>query len=301
VNRTTRLVGLASAVVDLVLQVDHLPEPGGDVLASATRTAVGGGLTALRAAAADGLAAVYAGGHGTGPFGDLVRAALADLGVLAALAPTPDQDSGFCVVLVDPTGERTFATTVGAEGHLTARQLGGLRLRPGDAVYLSGYDLAYPHGPVLGDAVARLPAETPVVLDPGPLVGEIPRLLLATVLGRTTWLSLNAREAARLTGSDGAGVLDPAEAAAALLADGAGRAGVVVRDGADGAVLAVPGREPARVPGVPAGTVVDTNGAGDVHVGAFVAGLARGLDPVDAVAAANAAASAWVSLPGAAR
>ena len=146
----TRLVGLASAVVDLVLHVDHLPEPGGDVLASASRTAVGGGLTALRAAAADGLAAVYAGGHGTGPFGDLVRAALADLGVLAALPPTPDQDSGFCVVLVDRTGERTFATTVGAEGHLTARQLDGLRLRPGDAVYVSGYDLAYPHGPVLG-------------------------------------------------------------------------------------------------------------------------------------------------------
>jgi sugar/nucleoside kinase (ribokinase family) len=297
-NRTTRLIGLASAVVDLVLQVDHLPEPGGDVLASSTRTAVGGGLTALRAAAAGGLAAVYAGGHGTGPFGDLVRAALADLGVLAALPPTPDQDSGFCVVLVDPTGERTFATTVGAEGRLTARQLGVLRLRPGDAVYLSGYDLAYPHGPVLGDVVGRLSVDTPVVLDPGPLVGEIPRPLLAAVLGRTTWLSLNAREAARLTGSAGRDAMD---AAAALLADGAGLAGVVVREGADGAVLAVPGREPVRVPGVPAGPVVDTNGAGDVHVGAFVAGLARGLEPVDAVAAANAAAAAWVSLPGTAR
>ena len=297
-NRTTRLVGLASAVVDLVLHVDHLPEPGGDVLASSTRTAVGGGLTALRAAAAGGLAAVYAGGHGTGPFGDLVRAALADLGVLAALPPTPDQDSGFCVVLVDPSGERTFATTVGAEGHLTARQLGALRLRPGDAVYVSGYDLAYPHGPVLGDAVTQLPADTPVVVDPGPLVGEIPRPLLTTVLARTTWLSLNAREAARLTGGPGRDAMD---AAAALLADGSGRAGVVVRDGADGAVLAVPGREPVRVPGVPAETVVDTNGAGDVHVGAFVAGLARGLDPADAVAAANAAASAWVSLPGTAR
>jgi sugar/nucleoside kinase (ribokinase family) len=63
----------------------------------------------------------------------------------------------------------------------------------------------------------------------------------------------------------------------------------------------VPGRDPVLVPGVPAGTVVDTNGAGDVHVGAFVAALARGLDPVDAVAAANAAGAAWVSLPGPAR
>jgi sugar/nucleoside kinase (ribokinase family) len=38
-----------------------------------------------------------------------------------------------------------------------------------------------------------------------------------------------------------------------------------------------------------------------VHVGAFVAALARGLDPVEAVAAANTAAAAWVSLPGTAR
>jgi sugar/nucleoside kinase (ribokinase family) len=296
VTGVRRLVGLASAVVDLVLHVDHLPEPGGDVLARSSRVAVGGGLTALRAAAADGLATLYAGGHGTGPFGDLVRTALADHGVTVALPPTPDEDSGFCVVLVDRTGERTFATTVGAEGHLTGRQLGALRVRPGDAVCVSGYDLAYPHGPVIGDAVAHLPAGTMVVLDPGPLVGDLPAPLRSEVLARTTWLSLNAREAARLT--DGA---DPLPAADELLAGLTVGAGVVVRDGAAGAVLAVPGRDPVLVPGVPARTVVDTNGAGDVHVGAFVAALARGLDPVDAVAAANAAAAAWVSLPGSAR
>jgi sugar/nucleoside kinase (ribokinase family) len=296
VTGVRRLVGLASAVVDLVLHVDHLPEPGGDVLARSSRVAVGGGLTALRAAAADGLATLYAGGHGTGPFGDLVRIALADHGVTVALPPTPDEDSGFCVVLVDRTGERTFATTVGAEGHLTGRQLGNLRVRPEDAIYVSGYDLAYPHGPVIGDAVARLPAGTVVVLDPGPLVGDLPAPLRSEVLARTTWLTLNAREAARLT--DGA---DPLTAADTLLTDLTAGAGVVVRDGAAGAVLAVPGRDPVLVPGAPAGTVVDTNGAGDVHVGAFVAALARGLDPVDAVAAANAAGAAWVSLPGPAR
>ena len=288
-----RLVGLASAVVDLVLHVDHLPEPGGDVLASASRTAVGGGLTALRAAAADGLAAVYAGGHGTGPFGDLVRAALADLGVLAALPATPDQDSGFCVVLVDRTGERTFATTVGAEGHLTARQLDGLRLRPGDAVYVSGYDLAYPHGPVLADAVTRLPAGTPVFLDPGPLVGDIPRPLLAAVLARTTWLSLNAREAALWTGRR-----DVGEAAAALLREHQALIGVVVRDGADGCLVATLAAGPVRVPGVRADRVVDTNGAGDVHAGTFLAGLAAGLEPVAAAVAANTAAAVAVASPG---
>jgi len=287
-----RLLGLGSIVVDLVLLVDHLPDPGGDVLARSSATAVGGGLNALVAAAQAGLPAGYAGGHGTGPFGDLVRAALAAHDLPALLPPTPGEDNGFCVVLVDATGERTFATTVGAEGRLTADQLTGVRPEPTDSVYVSGYDLAYPHGPVLADWVAGLPAGTLVVLDPGPLVAEVEPALLDAVLARASWLSLNDREARLATGA-----ADPAAAAGALLGRAPGLAGVVVRLGAQGALVAGPavGADAVTVPGVPVDRVVDTNGAGDAHLGTFVAALARGLAPVDAVAAANAAAARLVS------
>jgi sugar/nucleoside kinase (ribokinase family) len=44
------------------------------------------------------------------------------------------------------------------------------------------------------------------------------------------------------------------------------------------------------VPGF-AAEAVDTTGAGDTHVGAFVAALARGLDPAEACRWANAAAA----------
>ena len=81
----SRLVGLGSIVVDLVLAVPAVPEPGGDVLATSSTTAVGGGLNVLVAATVAGLPSVYGGGHGTGPFGDLVRAALAAHGVPALL------------------------------------------------------------------------------------------------------------------------------------------------------------------------------------------------------------------------
>lgn len=285
-----RLLGLGSIVVDLVLHVDRLPEPGGDVLAQSSATAVGGGLNALVAAAAAGLPAAYAGGHGTGPFGDLVRAALAAHRVPALLPPTRDQDTGFCVVLVDGSGERTFATTVGAEGRLTADLLAGVRPDPGDTVYVSGYDLVYPHGPALAGWVAALPAGTVVVLDPGPLVGEVEPGLLAAVLARATWLSLNDREARLATGA-----ADARAAAADLLDRAPGLAGVVVRLGARGALLGQPGSPPVTVPGVPVDRVVDTNGAGDAHLGTFVAALAAGLDPVASVARANAAAARLVS------
>jgi sugar/nucleoside kinase (ribokinase family) len=285
-----RLVGLGSIVVDLVLHVDRLPDRAGDVLASSSVTRVGGGLNVLAAATAAGLPTAYAGGHGTGPFGDLVRARLVELGIPALLAPSAIADTGFCVVLVDDTGERTFVTTVGAEGRLTAEQVAGPDVTDDDAVYVSGYDLAYPHAEVVADLVTELPREALVVLDPGPLVADIDPDLLAGVLARTRWLSLNAREAALWTGLD-----NPAAALDAVLATAPDECGVVLRTGPEGAVVASRGRDPVTVPGVPVERVTDTTGAGDVHVGAFVAALAAGLEPVTAVRQANAAAAAAVS------
>jgi sugar/nucleoside kinase (ribokinase family) len=288
-----RLVGLGSVVVDLVLHVPRLPQPGGDVLASSSGTRVGGGLNALAAASAAGLPVAYGGGHGTGPFGDLVRTAMAEHRVSLLLSPTAGSDTGYTVVLVDGTGERTFATSVGAEGRLTAAQLDMVDPAPGDAVYVSGYDLVYPHAPLVADRVTGLDAGTLVVFDPGPLVDDIAPELLTAVLEHASWLSLNAREAATLTGT-----ADPSAAAGLLLARQPGLAGVVVRVGPGGAVITTPGRCPVHVPGVPVARVVDTNGAGDVHVGAFVAALAAGLDPVGATVRANGAAAASVSRGG---
>src|SRR5439155_16337841 len=72
-----RLVSLGSVIVDLVLEVPALPDLGGDVLASQRGMAAGGAFNVLSAAARLGLPGIYAGPHGTGPFGGLVRAALA--------------------------------------------------------------------------------------------------------------------------------------------------------------------------------------------------------------------------------
>ncbi|MDR0944645.1 MAG: carbohydrate kinase family protein, partial [Bifidobacteriaceae bacterium] len=43
---------------------------------------------------------------------------------------------------------------------------------------------------------------------------------------------------------------------------------------------------------------VDTNGAGDCHTGTFMAGLALGLDPVEAARRAGVAAARAVAFPG---
>jgi sugar/nucleoside kinase (ribokinase family) len=289
-----RLVVAGSVLVDLVMFVPALPERGGDVLADDATLTTGGGYNVASAAARQGLPAALAGKHGTGPFGDTVRRDLAADGVELLLPRSPGGDTGFCVGLVEADGERTYATRPGVEGTLTPGVLAGLPLRRGDAVYLSGYDLAYPHGAELGRWFARLDASHVTVFDPGPLAGELPPEPLAGVLRRAGWVSANGREAALLTGGS-----DPEAAAARLAATRPAGGGCVVRLGPDGCLLAVPGAAPVHVP-VPRGPAapVDSGGAGDAHVGAFVAALARGLAPVEACRWANAAAARCVLVRG---
>jgi len=113
------------------------------------------------------------------------------------------------------------------------------------------------------------------------------------VLSRCDWWSSNQREAALLTGTG-----DPAEAARRLAAR-TGRAGVIVRAGSQGCVLALQAARPdAVLIPAPAVMAVDTTGAGDAHSGVFLAGLADGIPPGAAACRANAAAALAVTRPG---
>ncbi len=291
--RPRRLVLVGSVVVDVLLYVDRLPDRGGDLLAREAVAGAGGGFNVLVAAARLGMAAAYGGRTGTGVFGARARHALELAGIAALLPPDERADTGFVVGLVEPDGERTFVTAPGAESRLEPHDLRALPLCAGDAVYVSGYDLVYPvSGRSLGGWLPGLPEDRLVVVDPGPLVADVPAGRLARVLGRTDLLSLSAGEAATLSGRQ-----DPAEAAAWLAGRLAGGALVVVRAGARGCWLAAAGTQPLHVPGRPA-RAVDTTGAGDAHVAAFLASLSRGDDPARAAWEANVAASLSVERAG---
>ncbi|GIH20866.1 PfkB family carbohydrate kinase [Rugosimonospora africana] len=287
-----RLVHVGNVVIDLVMNVPALPVRGGDMLAHSSQVTAGGGYNVMTAARRQGLPVTYAGAHGTGPFGDLARRQLAEAGIDIAQPATAGVDTGFDVALVDAQGERTFATSLGAEARLERQDLDAVPVGPSDAVYVSGYGLVYPsNGPAIAGWLGGLPDRTLVVTDPGPLVSDIPEPVRDAVLKRTDWWSANLREAQTLTGQS-----DPVRAAEAL-SERTGRSGVLVRIGPDGAVVKERGRPAVVVPGFPVAQV-DANGAGDAHVGVFIAGLAHGLSPVEAVRRANAAAAIAVTRSG---
>ena len=290
--RFDRLLHLGNVVVDVVVSVPALPERGGDVMASQAEATAGGGFNVMAAAARQGLRAAYAGAHGTGPFGSLARAALAQEGIDVIQPVKTGVDTGFVLTIVEASGERTFLTSRGAEAKLTAADLDPVHPAQRDAVYLSGYSLV--HGSnraALLGWLARLSDGHTMFFDPGPLVGSIPASELAVVLGRADWLNCNAREAAILAGST-----DPWAAVTALTSR-TSRSRVLVRTGPDGCLIGRPDARVVHVPGFSV-RVVDTNGAGDTHSGAFIAALAAGAAETAAARSANAAAALSVTRRG---
>ena len=278
-----RLFCVDTVMIDVVLQIGALPEPGGDTVAAGRVITTGGGFNAMSSAVRHGLDVVYAGQLGRGVFADLARTSLLAENITAPIGPVGAEDVGFCVVLVDPTGERSFVTSPGAEKHLRLSDLEQLTIRAGDYVFLSGYNLVYPViGATVGTWLATIPEGAIVALDPGPRVLDIPAALLEAILLRVDWLLCNETEARQLSDKED---LEAAMGALLMRCDG-----VVIHDGARGCVLATRDLAPIRVEGYRV-DVVDTNGAGDTHDGVFLAELARGTGLVEAARRANGASA----------
>jgi sugar/nucleoside kinase (ribokinase family) len=119
--------------------------------------------------------------------------------------------------------------------------------------------------------VASLATGVFVTFDPGPLVADIPRDRLMAVLERANVVSLNERERSLV------GDIDVEL--------------VVLRQGPQGATILPRGEQPLHVDAERLEHVVDTSGAGDVHMGAMLAGLAQGLAWPEAIRLANEAAA----------
>ncbi|MEY8827113.1 PfkB family carbohydrate kinase [Sedimentitalea sp. XS_ASV28] len=283
------LLQMSAPVVDSIYTLSAFPVRGKEVAVTGHEMAAGGGLNAMVAARQAQIEVRLGGSLGSGPLAGMVAAALKRHGIDCARPPLEGLDQGLCTVLVEPDGERSFITHTGAETHLAEASLAGIALEDVDWVMLSGYSLREgPDGAALAGWIAALPARIRVLFDPSPIVAELPQSHLAAVLGRADWISANADEAQELHPS--------ADAAACALSLAEARSGVVLRQGAEGCLLATGG----NVTAIPAHRVVplDTNGAGDAHIGSFIAELARSGDPLRAARYANIAAALAITRKG---
>ncbi len=294
----SRVIHTGQALVDVVVEVPDLPARGQNVMASSATEYAGGAVTVLVAAARFGAECVQAGAIGTGPHGDLIRAALEKEGIAASAPPVAVSDTGICVVMVEPSAERTFVTTLGAERQISVESLATSDPRAGDLVCVTGFSFALAStGEPLLAWLPTLHPDAVVVLDPGAAFATLSDHVRAAMLEVTDVWSSNAEEAEELLRA--VGQEPPTELAGltAAIAPLLRRDAVaIVRDGPEGCAVHV-GGETTYVPGFPQ-TPVDTNGAGDTHTGALLAEVAAGTPWVEGCRRANAAAAIKVTRRG---
>jgi sugar/nucleoside kinase (ribokinase family) len=286
-----RVIHTAQALVDEVVEIAGLPRRGQNAMARSYTRYAGGAVNILLAAARSGAECLHAGAHGTGPNGDLVRKVLRAEGIRLSSPIVPDADTGICFVMIEPSAERTFVTTMGAERRITVESLQTCAPAPGDLVCVSGYSLLDPTRKPLQQWLDTVPEGVVVVLDPGAAFADLPEDVRARALGHTPVWTSNAEEAEALTG-----VADFRESAVAMAAHLPDGATVIVRDGPKGCVVSEGGQS-TYVEGFPQ-IPLDTNGAGDTHTGVLCACRAAGGAWIEAARRANAAGAIKVTRRG---
>ena len=300
------IVVVGSANMDLVVRQPRPAAPGETMYGTSFATGPGGkGLNQAVAAARAGGDVAFIGCVGADGFGERLRAVLDDAGVDASSvrildgAGAPERAAtGIAAISVTDDGENSIVIVPGANGDDD--------LTPADRAAIAAADflvvqLERPLGLVCAALTHARESGTRSVLTPAPAVPEARELVaLADIVVP------NEGEAALLAGAgDGGGdgeSNDPEASARALSARAAGGDGTglaVVTLGARGAVVARGGEVVLHVQSRRV-EAVDTTGAGDTFVGAFVAWLARGAELAEALDAATAAAAIAVTRPGAA-
>ena len=295
----SRVIHTGQALVDVVVEVPDLPARGQNVMAASATDYAGGAVTVLVAAARFGAECVHAGAHGTGPHGDLVRAALGGRGDRRLRSPgaRPRHRD----LRGDGGAQRASAPSSrpsAPSGEISVGSLATSDPRPGDLVCVTGFSLAL--ASTRDPLLAWLPTLDPdvvVVLDPGAAFAGLSEHVRAAMLEVTDVWSSNAEEAEDLLREVGE---EPPRtwrtlttAVAPLLR---GDAVAIVRDGPEGCAVQVAG-ETTYVTGFPQ-KPLDTNGAGDTHTGALLAEVAAGTPWVEGCRRANAAAAIKVTRRG---
>ena len=211
---------------------------------------------------AAGAEATFVGRAGDDALGRAAVAGLQAAGVHADVEIDHTLPTGTCIVLVDPTGERTMIPSAGANA--SAAPPAALPAHA-DWLYLSGYtllgDTSRPRGLAVLDRARAL--GWPIAVDAASAapLARVGAAAFLDWLGSDVLVLANADEAHVLTG------LSDAPAAAQAIAQRCGRA--VVKRGAAGAAWS-DGTSVQSVPAV-AAHLVDSTGAGDAFAAGFLA------------------------------
>lgn len=237
-----------------------------------------------------GGSAFYACRVGNDDFGQFYLQGLSAANVQTSKSSTSEGETGTCVVLVTPDGERTMQTFLGITAELSAQQIDFEPLKTAKYLYIEGY-LATSSTARQAVKQARKIAKAngiqiAITLSDPAMVQYAREGLNELIDDGVDILFCNEHEARMYTNTE---QLDEALAALLTLSKT-----VVVTQSAKGAIIATQNGEQLQIEAVPC-AAIDTLGAGDAFAGAYLYGMSRGFDLQACGNLAAATASAVVS------
>lgn len=284
-----KVLVIGSAVVDVIITLDHLPGRSEDVHVKTQTMSLGGcAYNTSDIIRHFGVPYIPFFPVGKGAYGDFVKNHLAMRGITSPI-PTPDSENGCCYCFVEEDGERTFISYHGAEYRFERSWFDTLDASSIGSVYICGLEIEESTGENIVDYLEQHPEFT-VFFAPGPRLEKIHPELMKRVFALNPILHLNEDEALSYTKKNS--LHDAAE-----YLNRQSHNAVLITLGKDGCYLYQEDLE-SIIPGVPA-VQIDTIGAGDSHIGAVIACLQQGKLLPEAIAIANRVSSKVVETNGA--
>ena len=279
---------IGSTVLDIIIQIDHLPKTSEDIHIKRQRMALGGcAYNAADILRNFDVPYTLMSPIGTGRYAFIVEAMLREKGMESTVKLDTD-DNGFCLCMVEKDGERTFVVHHGVEYSFKKEWISDEIKTEYDSVYIAGFEIEETDGFEIIEFIEENP-EYQVYFAPGPRLSKIGNEKLDRIFARRPITHMNEEEAMELSQTSNY------QDAAKVISERTGNT-VIITLGCKGAYYYEDGQ--GHLVKGECATVVDTIGAGDSHIGAVMASVKQGFTMQQAVERANKISAAVVGVQG---
>lgn len=280
---------LGAAIVDKIMNINMLPKSGDDIVASQEITTVGGcaynvaNILNNLEVAHDLVVPV-----GCGMYGHTIEKDLLNNGY-EIFIKDENTDNGYCLCLVEDSGERTFITVQGTECEFKKEWLDKLDTNKYNKVYISGYELEGKSGGVIAEFLEKN-THMEIYFAPGPRITYLDKDIMNRIYNLSPIIHLNDKEASEYTNKS-----DLHQAIEEIHEKS--NNSVFITLGPKGVLYKEKNNDPIIVEGYNA-QVIDTIGAGDSHIAGIIGAKSMAYDNISVCKIANKIAAKVVSTKG---
>lgn len=284
--KKTLIIG--STVLDIIINLDKLPTATGDCHINNQTMSIGGcAFNVQNIINLFKVPFVFCSPVGTGIYGDYVASQLKKMG-LSPFVRVVDQDNGCCYCYVEAHGERTFLSYHGAEYSFDPMWLHAIDIDDFDQAYICGLEIEEPTGNKIISFLNKN-KHLQVFFAPGPRFSIIDKKKIDEIFNLSPIVHLNMDEILTFTKTI------TLELAAKTLYSLTSNL-IIITDGENGSYV-YDGEHLQHAIGMKA-HVVDTIGAGDSHIGAFMASRKLGYSYIESLEMANQVSAKVVEIKG---